>query len=82
MKSFSKTKLKSKPIGCCNRRQFIAATAFLGGSANLIASDSPVVKYAESGTEISKAAPVHIPYASICMKSPNSALFGITPMKS
>lgn len=49
--------------GCCNRRQFIAAAAVVSGSAFLTASDS---------------APVHIPHAVIRMRSPNSALFGIT----
>ncbi len=80
MKPFSKTKSKSKLIGCCNRRQFIAATALLGGIANLLASDDiPPVKDAGNMVEANQPAPVHIPYASIRMRCPNSALFGITP---
>jgi formylmethanofuran dehydrogenase subunit E len=80
MKSFSKTKSKSKLIGCCNRRQFIAATAFLGGSANLLGSgDIPPAIDAGNRIESNQPAPVHVPYASIRMRSPNSALFGITP---
>jgi formylmethanofuran dehydrogenase subunit E len=78
MKPFSKTKLKSKLSGCCNRRQFIAATALLSGSANLLATNTPLIKEAENGIEANQSAPVHIPFAAIRMRSPNSALFGIT----
>jgi formylmethanofuran dehydrogenase subunit E len=77
-KSFSKMKLKSNLAGCFNRRQFIAATAFLGGGTHLLASENSLAQDSKNRIEVIQTAPVHIPYASILMRSPNSALFGIT----
>jgi len=62
----------------CNRRQFISATAMLGGSMNLVACRSPVSETADQGMDSIQVVPVPIPQVSIRMRSPNSALFGIT----
>jgi hypothetical protein len=78
IKSLSEKKLKGKISGCCDRRQFLAATAFLSGGANLLASDTPILKDDDPRIEANRPTPVRIPYASIRMRSPNSALFGIT----
>jgi len=77
-KSLSKTKSKSNFFGCCNRRQFLATTAFLGGSAHLLAAGNSFAQDGKYRVEGGQAAPVHIPHVSILMRSPNSALFGIT----
>ena len=78
IKSLLKSNQKTREACCCNRRQFIAATALLGGSMNLAACNSPVSETAYESAESNRAAPVHIPHVSIYMRSPNSALFGIT----
>jgi hypothetical protein len=77
-KLLSKTKSKSDLTGCCNRRQFLATTAFLGGGAHLLATRNSLAQDGKNWGDVIQTAPVHIPYASIRMRSPNSALFGIT----
>ena len=77
-KSLSKTKYKSKLPGCCNRRQFLATTAFLTGGAHLLATKNSLAQDSKNRIEMIQTAPVHIPNVSIRMRSPNSALFGIT----
>ncbi len=57
------------PAGC-SRRHFITVAAAIGGSGCLVA--------AGGGTEWKAAGAVRIPHAVIRMRSPNSALFGIT----
>ena len=77
-KSLSITKSKSNLSGCCNRRQFLATTALLSGGAHLLATGNSFSQVGKNSGEVIRTAPVQIPNASILMRSPNSALFGIT----